>query len=85
MDIESIKLKPTWHNNGCGDGRVAKRLDRFLVSEKMLDRQHFMKHWVGCGGRSDHLPIFLEYRTRPIKPPNPLKLNKTWLKDESFQ
>ena len=39
---------------------------------------------MGCGGRSDHLPIFLEYRSGPLKLPNPLKFNKTWLKDESF-
>ena len=85
MDTEPIKLKPTWHNNRCGDGRVAKRLDRFLVSEKMLDRQHFMKQWVGCVGRSDHFPIFLEYWNGSVKPPNPLKFNKTWFKDESFR
>ena len=40
---------------------------------------------MGCGGRSDHLPIFLEYGNGPIKPPSPLKFNKTWLKDESFR
>ena len=40
---------------------------------------------MGCGGRSDHLPIFFEYRTSPVRPPSPLKFNKTWLKDESFQ
>ena len=32
LDIESCKLSPTWRNNRCGDGRVAKRLDRFLVT-----------------------------------------------------
>ena len=39
----------------------------------------------GLWGRSDHLPIFLEYRNGPGKPPSPLKFNKTWLKDESFR
>ena len=84
LDIELVKQKPTWHNNRCGDGRVAKSLDRFLVSEKMVDQQHFLKQWVGNGGRSDHLPIFLEFRNGPKKPPSPLKFNKTWLEDESF-
>ena len=40
MDIEAVKLKPTWHNNRCGDGRVAKRLDQFLITEKLMDHQH---------------------------------------------
>ena len=85
MDIESVKIKPTWKNNRCGDGRVAKRLDHFLVSEKMMDRQQFMRQWVGSGGRFDHVPIFLEYRNGPVKPPSPMKFNKTWIKDESFR
>ena len=37
------------------------------------------------GGQSDHLPIFLELNIGPVKPPSPLKLNKTWLNDESFK
>ena len=85
LDNEPVKLKPTWHNTRCGDGRVAKRLDHFLISELMLDQQHYMRQWVGCGGCSDHLPIFLKYRNGPVRSPSPLKFNKTWLKDESFQ
>ena len=50
LDIELVRLKPTWHNNRCGDGRVEKHLDHFLVSENMVEQQHFMKKWVGCGG-----------------------------------
>ena len=38
LDIEPVKLKPTWHNNRCGDGRVAKIFGRFLVNEKMVDQ-----------------------------------------------
>ena len=29
LDIEPIKLKPTWRNNRCGEGRVANRLIGF--------------------------------------------------------
>ena len=84
MDIEPIKLKPTWRNNICGDGGVAKRLDRFLVTDQVVDKIHYLREWVGCGGISNHLPIFLELRNGPTQPPSPLKFNKTWLKDESF-
>ena len=85
MDIEPVKLKTTWHNNRCGDEHVAKHLDCFLISESLLDQQHYIRKWVGCGGHSDHLPIFMEYRNGPVRPPSPLKFNKTWLKDESFK
>ena len=33
LDIEPVKIKPTWKNNRCGERWVAKRLDRFLVSD----------------------------------------------------
>ena len=31
LDIEPNILNLTWKNNRCGEGRVAKRLDHFLV------------------------------------------------------
>ena len=61
-----------------------KEVDRFLVTDQVVDRIHYLRQWVGCGGLSDHLPIFLELRNGPTQPPSPLKLTKTWLKDESF-
>jgi hypothetical protein len=31
VDIEPIKLKPTWSNNKSGEDCVSKRLERFLI------------------------------------------------------
>ena len=50
LDIEPNKLKPTWKDNRCGEGRVAKRMDCFLVAEQVVDRHHQIRQWVGCGG-----------------------------------
>ena len=47
LDIEPIKLKPTWRNNRCADGKIAKRLDRFLVAEQIVDRAFLIRQW-GC-------------------------------------
>lgn len=85
LDIEPIKLKPTWRNNRGGDARVAKRIYRFLVAEQLVDRFFQIRQWVGSGGASDHFPIFFEIKKGPIKPPSPLKFNKIWLQDESFK
>ena len=63
---------------------MEKRLDRFLVTNNIVDNHRFIRKWVGKGGLSDHFPIFLEFKNGPVKPPSPLKFNKTWLKDESF-
>ena len=85
LDIEPVKLKPTWRNNRCGDARVAKRIDRFLVAEQLVDSFFLARQWVGSGGHSDHFPIFFEIKKGPNNPPSPLKFNKCWLQEESFK
>ena len=85
LDIEPVKLKPPWRNNRSGDARVAKRIDRFLVAEQLVDRFFLVRQWVGSGGHSDHFLIFFEIKKGPINPPSPLKFNKTCLEDETFK
>ena len=85
LDIEPLKLKPTWRNNRCAEDRIAMRIDHFLVAEQIVDRPLQIRQWVGCGGASDHFPIFLDLNIGPKQPPSPLKFNSTWLKDDSFK
>ena len=40
LDIELVKLNPTWTNKRIGNVRISKRLDRFLVSEDIMEN-HF--------------------------------------------
>jgi len=61
-DLDPILLKPTWKNNRVGVEGVAKRQDRFLVTNSLLDKHLTTKQWIGFGGLSDHSPIFLEFR-----------------------
>jgi hypothetical protein len=85
LDIEPNKLNLTWRNRRNGDGRVAKRLDRFLVAEHLVDSLYLIRQWVACGGELDHSPIVLEFRGRGRKPPSPFKFNAKWLKDQSYK
>ena len=32
IDVQPLKLEPTWRNNRSGEQAIAKRLDRFLIS-----------------------------------------------------
>ena len=57
VDIEPVKLSPTWKNFRIGDEEVAKILDRFLVSEAPLDLGSFFREVVEVGGILDHRPI----------------------------
>eukprot|EP00253_Pinus_taeda_P020087 PITA_20087 len=78
------KILPTWRNRRVGDAALARRLDRFLMKETLLQQLHHYKQWVGSGGWSDHTPIYLEIQGPFKKPKAPFKFNHTWLKDPSY-
>jgi hypothetical protein len=65
--------------------RVAKRIDRFLVVESLLDLPVQFRKWVDSGGESDHMPIILEIVGGPKNPTSPYKFNPTWIEDDSFK
>lgn len=85
VDENLQKLKPTWRNQRTGEGRIAKRLDRFLLSEDLASRSLMFRQWIGEGGNSDHFPILFELATAPKKPATPFKFNATWMQEESFR
>ena len=37
MDLFPLNMRPTWINRRFGEARVAKRMDRFLIKEEILD------------------------------------------------
>jgi hypothetical protein len=84
VDIVPIKLIPSWRNKRVGEEYIAKILDWFLIVGKMIESPLLCKQWIGCGGESDHHPIFLEVAGRSQKPVIPFKFNSTWIKDEDF-
>jgi hypothetical protein len=67
-----------------GEDNIAKRLDRFLIKDTLLEKSFQLKQWIGHGGISYHYPSFLELRTGMNKPPSPFKFNRTWLNDDTF-
>jgi hypothetical protein len=84
LDIEPVKLKPTWRNNRVGEDNIAKRLDHFLIKDTLLEKSFQLKQLIGHRGISNHYLIFLEIRTRLDKPSSPFKFNRTWLNYETF-
>ena len=85
FDIAPTKLNPTWRNRRTREGRIAKRLDRFLVGEDVAFSQSFLaRQWVDWGGESDHCPIVLELRGGVQRPPSPFKFNAAWVADPDF-
>jgi len=84
IDVNLIKLKPTWRNRRAGDARVVKRLDRFLINEELASKIPMFRQWIEEGGSSDHFPVYLELSIPPPKPPAPFNFNSSWLQDVSF-
>eukprot|EP00253_Pinus_taeda_P027834 PITA_27834 len=84
LDIPSAKLFPTWRNNRAGENRLARRLDHFFIKEGLLTLGLLHRQWVGSGGVSNHLPIFMEISGGPWKPKGPFKFNSSWLKDPTY-
>ena len=65
-----------------GEEIIAKRLDRFLITEDLQEEDFMFKQWVDLGVDLDHLPNCLEIWKHPKKSANPFKLCSTWLKNE---
>lgn len=83
-DPSPVKLKPTWRNIRVGEDRIAKRLDRLLLSEALISNAPIFRQWVEETGNSDHFHIFLDIAFPPPKPSAPFKFNPAWFQDPSF-
>jgi hypothetical protein len=59
VDVEPLKFLPTWRNGRKGHDYIAKRLDRFLVSEKLVSSGIRYRSWVCNVKISDHMPVIL--------------------------
>jgi hypothetical protein len=68
-----------------GEDSLEKNLDRFLISENLMDFPLQFRQWVASGGESDHFPIWLEIAGGPNKLSSPLKFNPYWISYESFK
>jgi endonuclease/exonuclease/phosphatase family metal-dependent hydrolase len=84
-DLSPLKLSPSWRNKRTGEDCIAKRLDRFLISDKILNQPLHFRQWIGSGGESDHSPIFFDIVGVRENPLSPFKFNWMWEKEEIFQ
>jgi hypothetical protein len=60
VDLEPAEHLPTWRNGRSGSSGIEKRLDRFLISEELLNPTHRARAWVDLPYLSDHTPICLQ-------------------------
>ena len=84
-DVEPTTLCPTRRNGRIRAGRVAKRMDRFLIGESLLEKAVKYRSWVDSSRLSDHHPIFLKLEMSGSRSARPFKFNHGWLKSEGFK
>ena len=64
VDIQTINGICTWNNMRGGKNQIASRLDLFLVSEAIMNKDAFVKAKIIPSLGSDHWPIRLEVDTK---------------------
>jgi hypothetical protein len=84
LNIELLKLDPTWRNFRTNGESISKRMERILVSEQLMNCGLMMKTCVSASGISYHFPIFFKLEEGCESPMAPLKFNPTWLEESDL-
>ncbi|XP_058740910.1 uncharacterized protein LOC131613240 [Vicia villosa] len=66
-----------------GDGKIKSRIDRFLISNKVIMSWGVVGQWIGMRYISDHCPVWLMVDKEDWGP-KPFKFNNEWFSDKSF-
>ncbi|XP_058776799.1 uncharacterized protein LOC131651145 [Vicia villosa] len=80
VDIPCKGKKFSWFS---GDGKSKSRIDRFLLSSKVLSRWEVIGQFIGDRDVSDHCPIWVK-SDKVNWGPKPFRFNNEWFAFESF-
>ena len=75
IDVHPDKIVPTWRNGRLGTDSIAKRLDKFLVSEDILLSVGLYRSWVEYPFVLDHAHVILQLENTPLFKAYPFKFN----------
>jgi exonuclease III len=84
VDVEPVKLLPTWRNGRGDQDYIAKRLDHFLINEELALSGLRYRSWVGNIKISDHMPMIFHLEQEKEKYNYPFKFNYVWLDEPDF-
>eukprot|EP00253_Pinus_taeda_P003988 PITA_03988 len=74
----------TWNNRQGGRNQIASKLDRFLLSEQVLNKDVFIEARILPGLGSDHWPICLEIDIKKTNIKKPFRFESFWLRNPDF-
>ena len=84
MNLIDLPLHGNKFTYFCSDGIAASRLDRFLVSDGIMNLRQVKGQRVGKRDISDHRPIWLECSNLNWGP-KPFRFNNCWLEHDGFK
>jgi hypothetical protein len=84
IDVVLGKRVPTWRNGHSGTQFVAKRMDRVLMSEDLIEAVGLYRAWVEYPFISDHASILLQLDLPPVFKAFPFKFNPMWSQETDF-
>ncbi|XP_058725587.1 uncharacterized protein LOC131596868 [Vicia villosa] len=80
IDVPSKGKKFSWFG---GDGKAISRIDRFLVSDNLVNKWRIVGQLVGDRDISDHCPVWLLI-DKAIWGPKPSMVNSEWFSNCDF-
>lgn len=84
VDFEMHKGLFTWNNKRGNNAQVTSKLDRFLISKKMMLTNIEISSSVFPFGGSDHWPIQLEIKGIDAPRNRPFRFENIWLSHPNF-
>ena len=84
VDIPTINGIYTWNNQRRGKNKIASRIDRFLLSEQIMNWDVFVEEKIMPAIGSDHWPIRLEIDIKKNLGKKPFKFEAFWLRNPQF-
>jgi len=84
VDIPTTNGVHTWNNMRGGKNKIALRLDRFLFSEQILNRDVFIEAKILLGLGSDHSPIRVGIDIKKNNGKKPFRFVAFWLRNPQF-
>lgn len=78
------KLMLTWDNGRLEGAYIAKRIDRFIIHNSIIDNMGMPVSTIENVFISDHKPISHSWREKDVKYGYPFKFNRTCLEDSAF-
>lgn len=79
--VSCVGGKFTWYNS---NEKAMSRLDRFLLSRKLIDIWEVVDRRIGSIDISNHSPIWLQ-KGKVDWGPKPFRFNNVWLRHEGFE